>query len=161
MSSREEIRKFMDTEQSIVQKAKRYDRDVKYLLDQLWRDEHTHAECEARMYSSANVSNTLQIALLSKIMDIVKNERSDVFESIGDMVKLAESSHEYTHGPWIPGPFDRTADGWPKNDMCKRCGYTIGSEDYGLDAPLCLKSSLAFGKILKLVVEYHMRPSAC
>jgi hypothetical protein len=41
------------------------------------------------------------------------------------------------HGPFVPGAEDRTSRGWPKDDTCSRCGYLLGSEEYGEEAPQC------------------------
>lgn len=86
MSSREEIRKFMSTEQSMVQKAKRYDSDVNYLLDQLWRDEHTHAECEARMHS-----DSMRAHLASNIIELVKEANLEVFDDYREIEKFSKN----------------------------------------------------------------------
>ncbi len=94
MNSREDIRKFMSIEQSMVQKAKRYDDDVGCLLDQLWRAEHTHAECEARMYSGANLANSRQIELASKVIEIITKEFPDTFSKMENIVLCTQCKPE-------------------------------------------------------------------
>jgi hypothetical protein len=89
MNSREEIRKFMSIEQSMVQKAKRYDSDVNYLLDQLWRDEHTHAECEARM-----TSDSMQAHLARGILDLVIADYPEVFTQYKEIEKFSKDTSD-------------------------------------------------------------------
>ncbi len=69
----EEIHKFLDTEQSKVQKAKRYDEDVKYLLRELYDERNRHASCEEEMLfaNPAQIDKVLKLTLMNNIIDRV------------------------------------------------------------------------------------------
>jgi len=70
MSKRKEIEKFLDTA-SKVQKAHRYDEDVKYLLQELYNERNRHASCEEDMLfaNPEQVDKVLKLVLVNTIID--------------------------------------------------------------------------------------------
>jgi hypothetical protein len=62
-----------------------------------------------------------------------------------------------SHGPFVPGAYRRT--GWPEDDTCQRCGYVIGSEEYGTDAPPCLPVYIQTMSEDKFDVHYDWNPN--
>lgn len=75
MKTEKEIKTFVYAENSMLQKAKCYDEDVKYLLDTLYRERRRHADCEeAMIIDPAEVSKVLRLELLDKIVEHVEKE---------------------------------------------------------------------------------------
>lgn len=94
MPNREDIQKFLDTEQSKVQKAYRYDRDVKYLLQELYSERNRHATCEEEMLfaNPAQVDKVLKLELMNSIIDKVSKHynRNPFNDYIEERAKFRE-----------------------------------------------------------------------
>jgi hypothetical protein len=66
---------------SLVQKAKRYDEDVKYLLDTLHDERRRHATCEEEMmvHDPGEISKVMQLQLLEDIIKKINAHYNEPF----------------------------------------------------------------------------------
>lgn len=73
MNQIEDIKTFLHAENSLLQKAKRYDADINYLLNQLMSESHRHARCEEDMRSTnpANIAKLRQMDLAANIIQVI------------------------------------------------------------------------------------------
>lgn len=84
MSKEQEIVKFLSTEQSLVRKAKRYEEDVRYLLNQL-----NNERVEVSNYlTTSNVSKIKQIELLANILKEIDQHYQKPFKTTDQFNKL-------------------------------------------------------------------------
>lgn len=129
----EEINEFVFSENSMIQKAKRYDSDIRFLLGQLSDERRRHASCEEQMlvYSDpANISKVMRLELLDKVITLVNEAYNEPFY---DSKKL-EFFESYIEKELI--------------------SQVTNDHSYASDKKL-------LGSILKLFIEHFNRPSAC
>jgi len=69
-----EITNFISLENSLIQKAKRYDEDIRYLLNLLYDERRRHSQCEEDLMvyaNPANISKVQRLELLDRVVETI------------------------------------------------------------------------------------------
>lgn len=97
MNRYEEIDKFVHAEHSLVQKAKRYDADIKYLLSELMIQSHRHALCEENISFGSTVFKDKQLRLLSDILEVVNANYDSPFKTYKELTHFHKYNESLMH----------------------------------------------------------------
>jgi len=89
-----EIKDFISGETSIIQKGRKYDQDVEFLLKELHNERNRHSRCEEQMLvyaNSANVSKVKRLELLDNMVELIQQDFPEPFDWTG---KLYQNHYE-------------------------------------------------------------------
>lgn len=86
-----EIQDIVSGETSIIQKGRRYDQDVEFLLKELRSERSRHSRCEEQMMvyaNSANISKVKRLELLDNIVELIQKDFPEIFNRPGKLYQV-------------------------------------------------------------------------
>jgi len=89
-TSIKDIEDIMSNETSIIQKGRRYDKDIEFLLKEIRNERRRHSNCEEQILvyaNSANISKVKRLELLDNMVELIQKDFPEPFDWTGKLYK--------------------------------------------------------------------------